>query len=195
MIIKSCFCGSLRDYQSLKRKFSSFSRSNIYSPPFLLKLSLTWRWGHPGQPHFHAHCPCTCQEGTTMWGQNPSRLSEGSVTQMLIAAHHSSQIIQVMAHLQLRNTSEEVFFFFSFSNLDIISASHEVLGSSTKALVAYFELFLLALLRPRVNTAWSCPVTGSVLDAYGAVEPSRALLMPAKGGRVLGCASFPRVDS
>jgi len=44
MIIKSCFCRSLRDYQSLKRKISSFSCSNIYSPPFHLKLLLTSRW-------------------------------------------------------------------------------------------------------------------------------------------------------
>lgn len=91
-----------------------------------------------------------------------------------------------MAHLQLQNTSEEVFFFFFFSNLDIISASHEVLGSSTKAHVVYLKLFWLALLRPRVNTAWSCPVTGGVLDVYGAVEPSRALLLPVKGCQVLG---------
>lgn len=90
MIIKSCFCRSLRDYQSLKRKFSSFSCSNIYSPPFHLKLSFTSRWWHPGQLHFPKHLLSECQEGLLIQGRNSSWLSKGRVTQMIITVHHSS---------------------------------------------------------------------------------------------------------
>lgn len=90
MIIKSCFCRSLWDYQSLKRKFSSFSCSNIYSPPLHLRLSFSSRWWHPGQLHFRMHFLFKCQEGPLIQGKKPSWISMGNAAQMLITVYHSS---------------------------------------------------------------------------------------------------------
>lgn len=124
MIIKSCFCRSLRDYQSLKRKFSSFSCGNIYSPPFHFKLCFTSRWWHPGQLHFHTHFLLKSQEGPLIRGQNPVWLSKGNVTQMLLTAHHSSQMMQ--AAKRLWGSILIVVWFLFFQNLGIISASRDI---------------------------------------------------------------------
>lgn len=113
MIIKSCFCRSLWDYQCLKRKFSSFSCSYIYSPPLHLRLSFTSRWWHPGQLHFHMHFLFKCQEGPFIQGKKPSWISAGKHNWN---ANNSLSLFlgdTIMPHLQLQNSSEEVGLFFS----------------------------------------------------------------------------------
>lgn len=110
MIIKSWFCRSLWDYQSLKRKFSSFSCSNIYSPPLHLRLSFTSRRWHPGQLHFHMHFLFKCQEG-------PLRVKSllDFYGKCNSNANNSLSLFlgdTIMPHLQLQNTSEEVGLFF-----------------------------------------------------------------------------------